>query len=320
MRASGASGAGASGTMNMPGFLAAAAELGLNPKQVMEHLGVRSLAGLNLAEALETLRRHLLQDDTSAPPAERGAPAPSIDPPPAALATSPQPYFEEEEDDYTFSLADEDDDPSDEEEQVALAETSVSTAAFGTGRTGAADGPSLPDDDEFDALADVPDFDEFNTPASEPAPAPQRSATRATGPRAVSPTPAPPSGPLSAPEHSRALQRIGQLRGVQPGAPATPYQRNAFKNTVVSQLSETEASTLARGIWGSGSAQLSGDQLDALIRWAKEDDFEEEARLVLEALRAERARAAQSASAAGDMRPSPLRRPSTSRGEPAGGR
>lgn len=48
------------GEMTRPQFIAAVAELGLNPRQAMDRLGVRSLEGLNLREALESLRRQLL--------------------------------------------------------------------------------------------------------------------------------------------------------------------------------------------------------------------------------------------------------------------
>lgn len=46
--------------MTRPEFLSAANELGLNPRQAMDRLKVRSLEGLNLREALESLRRQML--------------------------------------------------------------------------------------------------------------------------------------------------------------------------------------------------------------------------------------------------------------------
>jgi hypothetical protein len=47
-------------------FLAETQGLGLNPRQVMDQLGVRSLDGLNYAEALETLRRQHLRAESGA--------------------------------------------------------------------------------------------------------------------------------------------------------------------------------------------------------------------------------------------------------------
>jgi hypothetical protein len=84
-------------------------ELGLNPKQAMEKLNVKSLAGLNLREALEMLRRQALGSASRAPtpaPAEQSAP-----PPVASLPTTPPHYFDEEDSEFdvTYHVDDETD-------------------------------------------------------------------------------------------------------------------------------------------------------------------------------------------------------------------
>lgn len=339
--------------MKIPDFIAAAGALGLNARQAMDRLGVRSLSGLDLREALETLHRHMLHDESTeaiattppstaaaiSPAPPRGAPSSASARPASTASTAkavahanlPQYFEEEEDDDITFALAEEDE-MSAEDGAPGQAATSPSADEDidddNIDDDGA--GTSLPSDDDLDLLEDVPDFDEMALPASAPASAPPRPTPPRPAPRASvaeranpRPTAAPTSGPLTAPGHSRALQRIGQLRAVVGGAPVTPYQRTAFKNAVVSQLSDTEASALVRGLWRRSPAQLSGDHLDALVRWAKEDTFDEEAHLVLEALAAERERAAHSAETAstpddpGPAGPAPLRRPSAARGTPA---
>jgi hypothetical protein len=88
------------------------AELDLNPKQAMEQLNVKSLAGLNLREALEMLRRQALGPASKAAipaPAERAAP-----PPPVLTPTAPPHYFDEEDSEFevTYQL-DDDANPSD---------------------------------------------------------------------------------------------------------------------------------------------------------------------------------------------------------------
>jgi hypothetical protein len=88
----------------------------------------------------------------------------------------------------------------------------------------------------------------------------------------------------------RGLPRLGQLRAIPTGGAATPYQQNAYQHLVVSQLGE-EANMLVAGVWRASPAQLGADQLEALLRWAKEDAFYDEAQQVLAALKAERARA-----------------------------
>jgi hypothetical protein len=300
----------------------------------MDRLNVRSLSGLNLREALESLRRQLLRDgelptEASQAPTPRAtpmtreaelAPARTVSGPPASPVAATQ-FFDEEEE---FELGDVEDDVAAEVEEslhemrAATSEQSVA----GEGR------PSLPDDEDFeyDYLDEVPDFEAL----AGPEPARPLASGHATGgpaashPSAPSPMPAKTSGTLAAPEHARALQRIGQLRGAEHGSAATPYQRNAYKNLVLSQLSETEATTLVRGIWRLSPAQLSGDQLDALVRWAKEDTFAEDAQLVLAALQAERARASAEGVSGGageaPRRTPPARRAGGTRSEPAGGR
>jgi hypothetical protein len=87
-------------------------ELGLNPKQAMEKLNVKSLAGLNLREALEMLRRQALGSVSRASvptDAEQAAPPPVVSAP-----TTPPHYFDEEDSEFdvTYHL-DDDSDPSD---------------------------------------------------------------------------------------------------------------------------------------------------------------------------------------------------------------
>ncbi|PWT71863.1 MAG: hypothetical protein C5B60_10350 [Chloroflexi bacterium] len=91
-------------TLSIKDFLdAARAELDVSPKQAMERLGVKSLQGIDLHEALETLRGQLDHGG-------RGEPVVPTSPPQAPAA--PPRYFEEEDDgefDVTFHL-DEDSD------------------------------------------------------------------------------------------------------------------------------------------------------------------------------------------------------------------
>jgi hypothetical protein len=101
--------------------------MNLNPKQAMSALNVRSLSGLNLREALETLRRQSLgaASGTAAP---RGGPAPV----PATPSAPPRYFEEEDEGEFEVTLTfDEDDEDSE-------------------------DGIEEEDPDE---LEDVPDFD-----------------------------------------------------------------------------------------------------------------------------------------------------------------
>ncbi len=58
---------------------------------------------------------------------------------------------------------------------------------------------------------------------------------------------------------------------------------------VSSQISEEQLQALIEGIWGvTAKKKLKVDQAEALISWAKEDDFTGEAEAVLALLEEER--------------------------------
>jgi hypothetical protein len=53
-------------------------------------------------------------------------------------------------------------------------------------------------------------------------------------------------------------------------------------NVTDSQISEEQLLQLVQGIWGiTALKKLKNDQVEALISWAKEDDFFSEAEIVL---------------------------------------
>jgi hypothetical protein len=124
--------------LTRPEFIAAIGALGLNPKEAMDLLGVRSLAGLNLRESLESLRRQSLQGESSpVAPTTSAAPA---KPRGEALSMKPDRFDEEDDEALIFVEEGEDDEP--------LPAASRSSAG---NRRVAAD--TLDDD-----LDDVPDF------------------------------------------------------------------------------------------------------------------------------------------------------------------
>lgn len=297
--------------------------MGLNPAQAMERLGVRSLQGLNLREALEALRRQLVRDgggdvpaapaqgSRAAQPARGAAPASAASQPPAPgrrEATLPQPprYFEEEDEmdgrEFTFTV----DDSGDiyDEFGQAVGEEAASYSADNV--NGASDEFGALDDlDDFD-LDDVPDFGPPPTPArtapaaplASPAPAAARRGTARAG---SAPSAAEPEEVAAAPAtegRSLGLQRVGYFRGVRGGGAATGQQRMAYRNIIVRELGDGDARALVQGIWRVTPDRLGGEQLDALVSWGKRDTFSEEAALVLAVLQEERERNDNAATAA----------------------
>ena len=259
-------------------FISAAQEMGLSVKVAMDRLGVRTLEGLNLREALEALRRQAVQSDTPLPfaPPFRRPVAPDDSP-----ASAEPRYFDEEDDlDVTFSVDGED---GAEEE----------FASYATG------GPHDRDDldpldeiEELDLDDDVPDFGPPPSAARGSSSAPRR---HTAAPPAAAPVPdvASPGAALAGASGDRAhaLQLVGQMRSARGGGAPSGYQRTAYRNVIARELGEPEAAALVRGLWRTTPDRLSGEQLDALLSWGKQDTFGEEAALVLAELRAERERA-----------------------------
>ncbi len=276
--------------LSVKDFIAAAqSELNLTPKQAMEQLGVKSLSGLNLREALEMLRRQTLRSGNPGNSAASSAPAAASTPPATAsssraasatLPSTPARYFEEEDDDLdvTFSV---DGDDVLEDEFVASGE-SIDAGAMPDDGFG-------DDDDAFD-LDDVPDFGALPAPPAAPA---SRSAARRTAPATppaeeLEEIAMPPAQPVNGDMRARALQIIGHMRGIASGGTPTTQQRAAYRNIVVSELGEPEAKALVQGLWRVSAERLGAEQLDTLLSWGKRDSFREDAALVLAALRAER--------------------------------
>jgi hypothetical protein len=110
---------------------------------------------------------------------------------------------------------------------------------------------------------------------------------------------------------SQAARTIAKLRATHPGGIATADRQGAFANIIVAELGEPNAAALVRGLWKLSPEKLGPEQLDALIRWGKNDTFSEEAEEVLATLRAEqraRTSGASSTSARGQAQSNTSRR------------
>lgn len=243
--------------LTRPQFLAAAGELGLDARTVMERLNVRSLNGLNLREALDLLRRQLVREG-AAEPQPPSAAAPASD---TALPTpSDAPRFDEEDDGLNFELSypDPDDLPSDDDftSEDDFAPLEAAPPAYPAHPAHPAPSGAAPSA----TLSDVPDLDDLlggaTTPAEDPATV-------------------------------RAREIIASLRAAHPGGQPTEQQRRAYRNIVVEELGEAKATSIARAIWSVTPDKLGPEQFDALNRWGKEETFADEVEHVLALLRAE---------------------------------
>jgi hypothetical protein len=249
-------GVGGGGPLSRPEFLTETRALGLTPPQAMERLGVRTLDGLNLREALEMLRRQLGNGSSAAtapaPAATRATPASN-----AADLRPPAAIFDEEEE-FELVVLGPDAQPEDDDADLPYGDAGGAHDALG----------AL--DDEVDALDDVPDLGAMLPLPPEPARPAKGSAF----------TPA---------QKARARELVAGFRGIAAGGSAISSQHRAYANVVVSQLDDATAETLVRGLWGQPPDRLGTDQLAAIIHWGKQDEFAEEAPVVLALLRAEQA-------------------------------
>jgi hypothetical protein len=280
-------------------FLAATNALGLKPPQVMERLGVRSLDGLNLREALDVVRRQMQRESGDVGDSDHSAPHATARPAPAQPGrTRPGPSRFDEEEDFDAPGAIDEDELTEIEaggEEGALRE-------------------DLAADLEEDDLLDEGDLDEvpdFEAPPPAAVRAQQRTAARAprapvarlrpdggqhddgakSGAHLEAGAGAPErltlaaSGPLSLPQRARARDRLTALRATPNGGTPTPMQMRAFANVVESQLGKESAVALTQGLWGTLPARTGADRLNGLIQWGKEDDFAEVAPLVVALVR-----------------------------------
>nr|BBH94462.1 hypothetical protein KTA_26610 [Thermogemmatispora argillosa] len=87
---------------------------------------------------------------------------------------------------------------------------------------------------------------------------------------------------LSLPERVHARTLLNKLREIRGKTPAGQERLAALWNVIGDQISEDELRELIGRIWGATALkQLSLDQVEALISWAKQDDFERDVAMIL---------------------------------------
>jgi hypothetical protein len=260
-------GQGGEDPLSRPDFLAETRTLGLTPPQVMERLGVRSLDGLNLREALDMLRRQLGASAASAPepavpPAAPASANGAAHAHAQAAATPPAATGFDEEEEFELVVLGPDMAPEDYGEELPYGDTDVAEPSSALEEV----------DGDADALDDVPDLG-----AALPAP-PAPEPTRATATASFTPA-----------QKARARELVAGFRAVAAGGSAARAQHTAFTNIVAGELGAETAETLVRGLWGQPPDRLGTDQLTAVVNWGKKDEFAAEAPVMLALLRAEQA-------------------------------
>lgn len=219
---------GGNGNLSIPEFIQAIKGLGLNPRQAMDLLKVKSLAtGLNLREALERLQYLIAQEAGETPDVELKAPA-------------PQPPM-------------------------------TNLSAHGAAPDRQASPAPADEEDPFGNLP-IPIFDEEIDPEEEDFAEPLDN---------FSPS-------LSPSSRNRAKAIVDKLRESRGATVVSAGRLQVLHNVIGDQISEEQLLTLIHSLWGvSIQKRLKVDQVEALIYWAKEDDFVNEVDAVLALLEEE---------------------------------
>lgn len=215
---------GGNGNLSIPEFIQAIKGLGLNPRQAMDLLKVKSLAsGVNLREALDRLQYLVGQKAGEAPDVDLKVPAPQ---PPT-----------------------------------------TSSSAHNTHSTGPdrQAGPDPVDEENPFGNAPIPIFDEEIDPEEEDFAEPLDDVS-----------------PLNPSSRNRAKAIVDKLREARGATVVNPGRLQVLHNVISDQINEEQLLTLIHRLWGvSILKRLKVDQVEALIYWAKEDDFVNEVDAVL---------------------------------------
>ena len=85
-------------------------------------------------------------------------------------------------------------------------------------------------------------------------------------------------------EHEREIAQavLSRLREARGSGVASPSRLTAMNNVIGGQISDRQLQQLIQGVWEVNSTKkLKNDQVEALVYWGKDDNFIEEAELVL---------------------------------------
>lgn len=221
----------------------------LDPKQAMSLLKVKSLNDINRREALEQLQRLVLQEGKSPSPATPAEPARPVNTPPSRPAA----------DDNVELFAPSGPTPiivgrvrsvNDEPQQEPVGAEMVREKQ-----------PTYIFDEEVgpEEMEELDDLDELELARD-----------------------------LTPQEQTLARNLLNRLRESRGATAVSPLRLQVLHNVAGSQLSSEQLQTLIEGVWSVTSVKkLKVDQAEALISWAKEDDFVIEAEAVLALLEEE---------------------------------
>ncbi|MBV9616793.1 MAG: hypothetical protein JO031_15170 [Ktedonobacteraceae bacterium] len=210
--------------------------MGLNPKQAMDLLNIKTLSGVNLREAVEQLQKIAARESTSATATEQ-----------RARETVPSAAAPPRQNSGPLSAA------SSRPSETARASTHPNVERP---RTRSEEDSAYAFDEEVapgesGELED--DLEDFDFPRE-----------------------------LTAQERVQARSKLDNLREHRGATQSNSARQQVLMNVVDTQISSEQLQDLIAGVWNVTSIKkLKVDQVEALISWAKEDDFVSEVEAVL---------------------------------------
>jgi hypothetical protein len=257
------------GNLQIPEFVSYINEnMHLKPRQAMEILGVKSLSGINLRDALEHLKRIMAQNASNG---QVGTSMPPQSPP--QQGPQNQQAMTVREARPVVSPVSQPPSPMRQNAPISIDEQSTRPALDEIEQTHESNiiemrvprqvPPARGFDeeiDEDDVLEDLEELDNFSQPSE-----------------------------FSAEQLGQARDKISSLREMQGAAVASAARLQALRNAADAEVSDEQLLELVIGIWNiQAMKKLKVDQAEALISWAKQDYFLEEVDAVLAVLEEER--------------------------------
>ncbi len=235
-----------SGSLKLPQFIQLIKEsLDLTPKQAMDLLNVKSLSGLNLRDTLEELQRHVGHEATN-----------------IALPSSPSAHIghvesnQMQQESAATSFASSPQPPTLQPRPFPQASNPKNPDIIELTNAVIRDNPpAYAFDEEIDLEheIDLPEDEEIDIVPE-----------------------------LTNQEREQAEEILIKLRDARGSSLASELRLKVLHNVTDSQVSEEQLLQLVQGIWGITSLKkLKNDQIEALISWAKTDNFDDEADMVL---------------------------------------
>lgn len=262
----------ASGSMTLPQFIQYIKDsLGLTPKQAMELLNVKTLSGLNLRDALERLQALVARDAVSSAPT---IPTPVVREPKAARPEAKTPAPSSPPSTQSAQPTQNPQSPSPSTSPTSSSNTTTSSQSQPPVTPSAP--PKIPGIKEItnavvrDTSTPYGFAEEIDLDGGE-----EDGIDLGTD-EGIEFLPE-----LTDQEREIAQELFNKLKEARGSSTASDARLRVLRNVVGDQVTDEQLLQIADAVWGVNTfKKLKSDQVEALISWAKQDDFINEVEMV----------------------------------------